>query len=392
MYLLVPLASPPRPFAAHGVLGAVLDQERVWDSPACSFPSFHVIWAFIAADAWASRMPRRRLLWRLLACLVAVSCVTTGMHAIIDVAGGLVAFGLVARHDVVWRVLRDAAERVANSWREVRLGPVRLINHGGWAALGTFGGVAAIGALIGPANIAAILIAATASLLGAALWAQMVEGSPSLSRPYGFYGGVLGVVVGSLAAPLVGTPVWPLLAACTIVGPWVQACGRLRCLVQGCCHGRETSPTVGIRYDHPRSRVVRLANLADVPIHPTPLYSILWNVVTALVVVRLWSLHARWHLIGGVYLILNGLGRFVEEAFRGEPQTPTVARLRLYQWTAVASVVAGALVTALGKSAQAPVLQPNLASLIAAAAFAVVTWAALGLDFPESGARSSRLA
>jgi hypothetical protein len=66
--------------------------------------------------------------------------------------------------------------------------------------------------------------------------------------------------------------------------------------------------------------------------------------------------------------------------------------LRLYQWIAIASVVGGALVTALGSSDPAPAMAPNAASVIAGAIVAVVTWGALGVDFPESGARFSRLA
>jgi prolipoprotein diacylglyceryltransferase len=166
----------------------------------------------------------------------------------------------------------------------------------------------------------------------------------------------------------------------------------MRCLVQGCCHGHQAPASVGIRYTHPRSRVVRLSTLGGVPVHPTPLYSILWNVATAVVVVRLWSLHAPTHLVAGVYLILNGLGRFVEEAYRGEPQTPIYARLRLYQWVALGSVVAGALVTALGRSAPAPPLEPNLASVLAGLVVGAATWVALGFDFPDSKARFSRLA
>jgi prolipoprotein diacylglyceryltransferase len=168
--------------------------------------------------------------------------------------------------------------------------------------------------------------------------------------------------------------------------------GRLRCLVQGCCHGRETSAAIGIRYRHPRSRVCKLADFANVPIHATPLYSILWNGVTALVVVRLWTAHWALHLVGGVYLILNGLGRFVEEAYRGEPQTPIVARLRLYQWMALGTVLAGALVTALGSGAPAPAPVPNARSFAAGALFGLVTWLAMGVDFPESNRRFSRLA
>ncbi len=392
VYLALPLVSPHRSFTPHGPLGAWLMQERAWSAATCAFPSFRVVWAFIAADAWASRASRARFAWRTWALLIALSCLTTGMQSLADVLGGLAVFALVARAADVWRTLRLLSERVANSWWEARLGPVRVINHGAWAALGAFGGVALLGMLVGRDHLAAILVCATAGLVGAALWAQYIEGSPSLSRPYGFYGGVLGIILGALFAPLLGTPVWLLLGAYTIVGPWVQGTGRLRCLVQGCCHGREAPPSTGIRYSHPRSRVVRLANLADVPVHPTPLYSILWNVVTAVILVRLWSLHAATNLVAGLYLILNGLGRFVEEAYRGEPQTPIFARLRVYQWVALASVVGGALVTALGKADPAPVIAPNAASVIAALVFGAVTGFALGVDFPESRARFSRLA
>jgi prolipoprotein diacylglyceryltransferase len=161
--------------------------------------------------------------------------------------------------------------------------------------------------------------------------------------------------------------------------------------VQGCCHGRETTETVGIRFRHPLSRVCTIAHLDGIPIHATQLYSILWNIVTLLVVARLWSVHAALHLIGGTYLILNGLGRFCEESYRGEPQTPIIARLRLYQWFALCQVVVGAFLTALGASGSAPTPQLNVAAVIAAAIFGVVYGFALGVDFPESSRRFSRL-
>lgn len=176
-----------------------------------------------------------------------------------------------------------------------------------------------------------------------------------------------------------------------MAGPWVQAVGRLRCLVQGCCHGHEAPIGIGIRYTHPRSRVCRLSALAGVPVHPTPLYSILWNVVIALAVGRLWSLRAPLHFVGGVYLGLNGLGRFVEEAYRGEPQTPVYARLRLYQWVALGTVVTGAALTALLGGPPAPVPRANGPSVLAAAMFGVLTAVALGVDFPGSKRRFARL-
>jgi hypothetical protein len=92
-----------------------------------------------------------------------------------------------------------------------------------------------------------------------------------------------------------------------------------------------------------------------------------------------------------MYFILTGLGRFVEEAWRGEPQTPIFAGLRLYQWAAVASVVSGALMTALGDSGEAPTPHFAWGVLLASVVFGVFVWLAMGVDFPNSNRRFSRL-
>jgi prolipoprotein diacylglyceryltransferase len=235
------------------------------------------------------------------------------------------------------------------------------------------------------------MVAAGAAVAGAAFWAQYIEGSPQLLRPYGFYGGLLGGTLGALIAPFFGTSVWLLLAAFSAGGPWAQALGRLRCLVQGCCHGRPAPADLGIRYTHPRSRVCRFTEWTGAPLHPTPVYSILWNGVIAIVVLRLWTLHAALSLIAGLYFILTGMGRFVEEAWRGEPQTPIHAGLRLYQWAAIASVVLGAVMTATGNGGPAPTPEFSWNAILPAAAFGLVVCFAMGVDFPNSNRRFSRL-
>jgi prolipoprotein diacylglyceryltransferase len=215
----------------------------------------------------------------------------------------------------------------------------------------------------------------------------LVEGSPRLLRPFGFYGGLFAVMAVSLlsSAPML------IMAAYCVGAPWLQSLGRLRCLVQGCCHGRPASPEVGIRYVHARSRVCRLAELKGVPLHPTQLYSILWNVAIAMVMTRLWVVHAPVSLIGGPYLILTGIGRFSEEAYRGEPQTPILAGLRLYQWIAIGTVVGGAAITALAPSGPAPAASFSWEVLGIAAGFGAISTVLLGVDAPESDRRFARL-
>jgi prolipoprotein diacylglyceryltransferase len=162
--------------------------------------------------------------------------------------------------------------------------------------------------------------------------------------------------------------------------------------VQGCCHGSPSPASIGIRYEHLRSRVVRLTQFGGVPVHPTPIYSMIWNALIALAMIRLWWLRVDGRFLCGIYLLLMGLGRFVEEAYRGEPQTPVFARLRLYQWAAIAAAIAGAGLTAWHGGTPAPAPELQVAELPAWAAFAVLVACAMGMDFPESRKRFSRLA
>jgi protein-S-isoprenylcysteine O-methyltransferase Ste14 len=357
-------------------------------------PSLLAVVALLAADAWTSRARWTRWIVRTLALVLAAGALTPAPGVLFGLAASGAAYAAAANAKGLWEGVRAVSEHVANSWHATQVGPMRVISHGKWAGLAAFGGILIIGSGLGPGpgHFATLVVGAAGGLLGAGLWAQGIEGSAALSRPFGFYGGLLGICIGALAAPLFGTPIWLLLGSVSLAAPFIQGVGRMRCLVQGCCHGSETNETLGIRVHHPVSRVCRLAHLDGVPIHPTPTYSILVNVVTFIVIAHLFRVHAPLHLIGGVYFILNGTGRFVEEAYRGEPQTPVYARLRLYQWAALLQVVTGAVITAVASSAAAPTPRLNAAALAAAALFGPIYWFALGVDFPKSNRRFSRLA
>ena len=237
----------------------------------------------------------------------------------------------------------------------------------------------------------ASFIIAMVIILGAALWAQLVEGASGLLRPFGYFGGLLGGIgAAAMAGVAHGNP-WLFLAALSVAAPFIQLLGRIRCLVQGCCHGRETDASIGIRYHDEHSRVVR-AGLGGVPVHATQLYSILAALVVGAIEIRLWTLHAPLAFITGVYLVLAGLTRFVEEHFRGEPQTRMVWGMRLYQWLALATSFAGA-VTMVCASIAAPSIAMPPAGYVGVAAMAgFIASLAYGVDLPASNRRFSRLA
>jgi len=391
LYLLLPCFVPPRPYSPTTAIGQLMLLERTRYSGAAAFPSFHVVWALIAAAALGKRGRASFVFWWAWAALVAVSCVTTGMHSLLDVLGGCAAFALVVKAQSLWRALLRWAEWTANSWREWRMGPMRIINHGAYAGLAALVGVLLIGGLVGQGHELVVTSIYLCAIVGAAMWAQIVEGSPALLRPLGFYGGMLGAILGAIPALVAGVHVWVALAAICVAAPWIQALGRIRCLVQGCCHGHAAEMVEGIRYTHPRSRVCRLADLKGVPVHATPLYSIVWNCWVGLMLMRLVTLHGSCTLIAGVYLLLSGAGRFVEEAYRGEPQTRILGGLRLYQWIAIATMIAGAVVTTVHAAPLPRGLQLSVPLLLLAAACGALTWFVAGIDFPESNRRFARL-
>ncbi len=393
IWLLVPVVAPLRPFEPHTWLGRVGLLERAGSNGVAAFPSFHVLWALLAADALAGLSRRWAGAAWLWALAITASAVTTGLHALADVLAAAAVFPLCRAPERVWARARSAAEALANSWREWRIGGVRLINHGVYAGLGGGLGYWLIASAAGAQPRWAVPVVAVAGLLGAGIWAQLLESSSGLLRPFGYYGAVLGAVGAGVLAGGFGARATALVAATALAAPWIQALGRLRCLVQGCCHGAPAGGAVGIVYRHPRSRVSYLAELAGRPLHPTQLYSIAANIVLGLALLRLWGLGAAAGLVIGIYLIGNGLARFVEEGHRGEPQTGIVGGLRIYQWLAVASVCAGAAVTTLSR-APVPALHPatGLGTVLGALLFGVLTAAAMGVDAPASNRRFSRLA
>jgi len=393
IYLTVPVIAPPRAFEPQGFLGRMLLVERSMSHTVAAFPAFHVIWSLIAADAWATRSRTLGAFGWVWAALIAVSCITTGMHAILDLVAAIVVFVALRNIRSIWHATRNGAELIANSWHEWRWHGVRVLNYALYAALAATVGFWISTTLGGRQVFWQLVFIHLCGLLGAGMWAQKLEGSIKLSRPFGYYGGAIGGGVGCLIAGAFGGNILLLMTLIAVEGPWLQAIGRLRCLVQGCCHGHEAPEGIGIRYWQPRSRVCVLGDLEGVPLHPTPLYSILANVVIGVLLLRLWVLAAPLGIIAGGYLMLSGAARFVEESYRGEPQTPKVAGLPIYQWMATLSFASGVALTMLpGGGVHGMRFGFDTRVAIAGVIYGLIVGCAMGVDFPGSTRRFARLA
>jgi protein-S-isoprenylcysteine O-methyltransferase Ste14 len=301
---------------------------------------------------------------------------------------------LAFQYPIIWSGLQQLCERVANSRRDWLLlnGRVRIISHSIYAfGVGAIGGAIASYVL---GNPLAVLLGVTCALLGGAIYAQISWGSGALLRPFGYWGGVIGVFVGMfLAYALFHIPLAQLALTAALAAPFTQVLGRLRCLTQGCCHGVVTDKRFGIRVWQAQSRVVVLSGLRGQWILITQLYSMLFNLLLGFFLWAMWLSHMfPSSLILGMYFILTGIERFAEDAYRGEKQTRTIKGLKEPQWLAVAGVLLGGVITVLPSALPLPTTGQLVFPILGTAlAGGLLTAFAMSIDFPKSTKLFSRL-
>ncbi|TLX73288.1 hypothetical protein E9993_15985 [Labilibacter sediminis] len=373
---------------------AVMGKEGVFmiQLPYFKLLTFHGCLILLLGRIFARSLFRLSLFIWSITLILFVNMLSLSQWPLLNMVSSLIMYLIIIRRNVIWEKLRLVAERIANSWKEWVIGPVRIINHGFYVGVAAFLGVVLSGWLVGSQYVWAIVVFGLVVIVFSALWAQFIEGSEKLKRPYGYYGALVGIIFSSIVVGLMGYDVWVIIGVISVFMPWMQAIGRLRCLINGCCHGSVTNKeALGIRYFHPRSRVCGLSDMKGELLHPTPLYAIVWLFMVGLVLLVLWFRQVSYPMIFGLYLILSGIGRFVEEAYRGEVQTPIVFGLRLYQWTAVVSVMVGAFMTTLkvNRLELEPIYELDI--LYAGLVLGFFTFLAMGVDFPKSNLRFSRL-
>jgi protein-S-isoprenylcysteine O-methyltransferase Ste14 len=360
------------------------------------YPTIIIIPIFLILQSLKTIFLQSNFFMKTIAIVIAIPLIliqlTFSRSAILHLATSLVIFLIASNYFMIWKFVKGKTEIIANSWKEWVFGKVRIINHGFYIGIGTFMGILLAGFLSGKIYAWAILVFSIVVIVFSALWAQLIEGSEKLKRPFGYYGALVGIPFASLAVWEMGINVWMIIAVVSVVMPWVQATGRLRCLVNGCCHGAPVdNPDIGIRYFHYRSRVCNISGLKGKLLYPTQLYAITWLFLVGFVLLSLWDNRYPPSFIFGMYLILTGTGRFVEEAYRGEVQTKIIRGLRLYQWTAIISLLIGIGMTMI--PTKLIFTKPNFSweVLISAIIGGIFSCFAMGVDFPYSNKRFSRL-
>lgn len=390
--LVFPCRAAFLPLSYDGLNAWLANANRTLDAEWLALPSFHVLWIVFAFYCFTTRFSRLAPLWFGLAAIVCASCLTTGSHAVLDVASG-VGLGLLCWHrEKCWQSLVRAAEKLGNSWNAIQVGPVRIINHAVWSAAAATVGLLVVYRVAGSNVIAEVAMVFGSGLIAAGAWGYWLEGGGRLSRPFGYYGFLFGAMGMLAVLAVTDADASPRLVAAFAIGaPLAQAIGRLRCLVQGCCHGKPVVSASGIRVVHPNSRVAALSHLHGIPVHPTQLYSIAGNLLIFAVLWRFWELGATSSFLGGMYLILSSLARFVEEQYRGEPQTLKKYGLAIYQWLAVALFVTGILFSMTSGAHLAPAFSITMDGAVISLAAGVVAGVFMSVDLPYSRRRFSRL-
>ncbi|MCP3930753.1 MAG: hypothetical protein GY705_16825 [Bacteroidetes bacterium] len=359
--------------------------------PLITIAALHFCCPILAGIVYARDRRKRKWIPLSMGIVLSLTNILSNPYPLEYFLSGILALLIAAEYRSFWKGINILAEKIANSWKEWQFGSVRIINHGFYVGTGAFMGILLCGWLLGKAQVWYVVLFGFIVVIFSALWAQLIEGSEKLKRPFGYYGALVGILFAAIITYFSGGEVWMIIGAISVGSPWIQAIGRLRCLINGCCHGKPIEKDTGIRYYHKRSRVCGISNLKGVKLHPTQVYSILWLFLIGFFLLKMWFSGSPVSFIFGMYLILSGIGRFVEEAYRGEPQTPILKGLRLYQWTAIASVFVGMMVSVIPIH-QIP-LNPEFGSdiWVAALTLGFFIFFVMGVDFPRSNARFSRL-
>jgi hypothetical protein len=208
--------------------------------------------------------------------------------------------------------------------------------------------------------MAAVSVAACAAFLALALGTKVLGGEERLVY-YHHQAAVLGVA--ALVPWALGEPVLRYLDAAAVGLGVFLACGRVGCLLAGCCHGRPGDR--GVRYGPAHAEAGFPAHLVGVRLVPVQALEAGAVLAIAGAGTVLMLDGARPGAALALYLTAYAVLRFGLELLRGDPVRPYAAGLSAAQWI---SLAIAACVPAAGAAGLLPAGPAHAAAAVALAA------------------------
>ena len=144
-----------------------------------------------------------------------------------------------------------------------------------------------------------------------------------------------------------------ILALLDILGPAMalaHAFGRVSCFMQGCCFGKPAPNGFPFAVCFPAESpaAYRYPSLlpgtsGSVPVYPVQLFESAGNILMCIILLLLLRKRKYAGTIGGIYLVLYGLMRFLIEFMRGD-HTDSILGLTPSQFIAVAIAIPGGII------------------------------------------------
>ena len=142
-----------------------------------------------------------------------------------------------------------------------------------------------------------------------------------------------------------------ILALLDILGPAMalaHAFGRVSCFMQGCCFGKPAPAWFKLAVQFPQGspaayRYPSIITGGSEPVYPVQLFESAGNILMCAVLLLLLRKRKYAGTVGGVYLILYGVMRFLIEFMRGD-HTDSILGLTPSQFIAVAIAIPGGII------------------------------------------------
>lgn len=166
----------------------------------------------------------------------------------------------------------------------------------------------------------------------------------------GLVGGILGIFICSRKKKRSFFEFSDLMAPCFCVA---HACGRIGCLLVGCCAGVE--PGDPVLFGAATYRGACAFTYADGHQHlPVPLMEAIFLLLLCVALILILKKAKKLGTVTGWYLVLYAIWRFVIESFRGDAERGIYGLFSTSQWISFAILLAGILILVTAKKRPRP--------------------------------------